>query len=156
MIFNPGLGSGGGGKPELLFKRITEKSSDVQRFDLTGVEWDKYLQVIIYVNAKRVSSSAGFAFDLDGASWSTTPYLCAAAPAVPAMAVIYPFLSREVGGIAAAVYTSPKNIPDSNTVWGSGINISTNKTLDELTQLSVYGISYNMPVGTTILVYGIP
>ena len=125
---------------QILCQRTTEKSSDVQRFDLSGIDWDRWDTLTIYVNAKRVSSSAGFAFDLDGASWSTPPSLCVATPAVPAMAVLFP---RRDGGQAITAVTFP-----------GGVLQTASMTYREIGQLSVYGISMDLPVGTSIVVRG--
>lgn len=140
--------------PVLLYDYTTEKSKDVVRVDLTTMEWDKWNEVIIYAWAKSSGSTSGYAVDLEPCSWSEPPYLGVITPSgsKPFLAVLYPWFP----------YVMCESHGNRSSASDKGISMiqidahNPRKTWSDLTWLSVYGISMNLPIGTEVKMYGIP
>lgn len=159
MILNPGLGSGGGGKPELLAHRVQANigAGSFASVSLSGIEWDRYTQVIMYLSVKKNSNiyGEGISIAIDDCTWEFG-YICATGSGgADCMITLYPKMfddrifssvigRKEVTGTAA-------NVP------GAACGFETSrKSYGDLKLLKVTHDGSAAMTSAEIYVYGIP
>nr|DAV05363.1 MAG TPA: hypothetical protein [Caudoviricetes sp.] len=156
MILNPGLGSGGGGKPELLAHKVQTNISPVNyaSVSLSEIEWDRYTQVIMYLTVDKRSNSEGISIIIDGCTWEFG-YICATyAGGSNCMITLYPKMFD--GRIFASVIGRTEASGAAMNVRGAVCGFETSgKHYEDLKLLKVTHYGDNVIANAEIYIYGI-
>lgn len=159
MILNPGLGSGGGGKPELLAHRVQANigAGSFASVSLSGIEWDRYTQVIMYLSVKKNSNiyGEGISIDIDDCKWEFG-YICATSSGgADCMITLYPKMFDD--RIFSSVIGRKEASGAAMDVQGAVCGFETSgKHYEDLKLLKVTHYGDKVIDNAEIYIYGIP